>query len=139
MKTSVNKRKNKNSNKLSFVPAKANKGFTIGLFFLFLTGSILIVMTSLIPESVQASIDNYLEEYKVSEGSIVTDVVDSSNYDLSDIEGIKNYETNFIFDTNIRTNSGLLKQMRTFSVESQSVRKFHFYETSDYDYYEPHI
>lgn len=139
MKTSVNKRKNRNSNRLSFVPAKANIGFSIGLFFLFLAGSILIVMTSIIPESVQASIDNFLNEYNVSEGSLVTDVVDSNNYDLSNIDGIKNYEANFIFDTNIRTSNGALKQMRAFSVENQSVRKFHFYETSNYDYYEPHI
>lgn len=139
MKSSVNRRKNKNGNALSFSLVKANFGFTIGLFLLFLAGTVIIVMTSLVPESVRTSIDRYSSDYNLTQGTITTDIMDSDVPGIKNVEGIKDVESNFVFETNIRFSNGSIIQMGALSVENKGIRKFHFRETSDHDYYEPYI
>lgn len=139
MKRSEYKRKRKNSNVLSFSLIKANLGFSIGLFLLFLAGTVLIVMTSLVPESVETSIEKYADEYHLSQATISTDIMDSEVPGMHDVKGIKDIESNLVFETNIRLGDGTMVQMGALSVENKGIRKFHFRETSDHDYYEPYL
>lgn len=122
----------KNKATLCYSIFKENKGFSFGLLMLFFFGATLIVMCSFLPATVNKSLDMFIKDYNMSQGSIVTELMptDVDGFDTS-IEGINKIESQMVVDTTVKVTDDILKQMRIFTVEDDGFRKYKVYEKTD--------
>lgn len=122
----------KNFLTLCFSVFKANKGFTFGLIFLFFFGATVMIMTSVVPETISVSFDRFINDYNMSQASIVTDPmkIEVEGLDNS-IEGVSNVETQMVLDTKVKIPGDKLKAMRIFSVDDNGFRKYFYLEQTD--------
>lgn len=122
----------KNRATLCFSIFKENKGFSFGLLMLFFFGATLIVMCSYLPATVNKSLDMFIADYNMAQGSIVTEPMPTEvdGFDTS-IEGISKIESQMIVDTTVKVNDDILKQMRVFTIENDGFRKYKVYEKID--------
>lgn len=121
----------KNIFTLCFSIFKGNKGFSIGLLLLFFFGATLIVMSSILPVTISTSLNRFIDDYHISQATVVTDPMSSEVEGLSDIDGVKSVESQMIIDTNVKISDDVLKQMRLFTVEDDGFRKYYFNEKID--------
>lgn len=121
----------KNTLTLSFSIFKGNKGFSIGLLFLFFFGATLIVMTTILPTTVTHSLDKFIDNCHMSQATILTEPMQTEVDCLKDVEGIKSIESQMIVDTNVKLSEDVLKQMRLFTIEDDGFREYYFNEKID--------
>lgn len=114
---------------LCFSIFKENKGFSIGLLLLFFFGATLMVMCSFLPATINKSLDMFISDYNMSQGSIITEPVPTNIDGLDNsINGVSKIESQMIVDTTVKVNNDILKQMRLFTVEDDGFRKYHIFE-----------
>lgn len=114
---------------LSFSIFKGNKGFSIGLLFLFMFGVALIVISCVLPPSFLASLDHFVKDYNMSQASIYTKPLPKSIAGLdASIDGIKKIESEMSIDTIIKNSENRLAQARLFTVEEDGFKKYNYYD-----------
>ena len=114
--------------KIVFSVFKENKGFSFSLFFLFLFGTTLVVVTSIMPGTVRESFDRYMDDYNMPNASIVSGP-QKYNSDLKNIEHVSDVEANFIVDTSLEFNE-TKRNTRVFSREN-GFKKYNILESAD--------
>ena len=91
-----------------------------------------MIMTSVVPETISVSFDRFINDYNMSQASIVTDPmkIEVEGLDNS-IEGVSNVETQMVLDTKVKIPGDKLKAMRIFSVDDNGFRKYFYLEQTD--------
>ena len=91
-------------------------------------------MTSLIPNSVEKMLLNFMDDYGLAEGSIVAQPSPTNFDDIKNISGIDKHESKFVLDSIIKFDEDILKQMRIFSFEDyDGIERLCFFEEHNCD------
>lgn len=103
--------------KLSFAMIRRNRIFTVGLFILMITMTMVCALASTLADSVRGSVTDFMEETKMSDAWITTDPAPFSGEDeIAKIQGIQNV-VGLAMPTVVRFSSGKMNSLTLFSIE----------------------